>query len=147
VKVLARPRFVKKPQADEDSFRTERRSGTMLGGGISAVPQHGAHGMQWLTKFSASEGTRFFWNMARGLYPRPPIDPDLAAKETLNQLGPSIVSVDSNAEPTSACGPGQGDVFRAGMHAPQQTSPAARGGVGRTLDRRWAVGWRSSAVR
>ncbi len=63
----------------------------MLGGGISAVPQHGAQGMQWLTKFSASEGTRFFWNMARGLYPRPPIDPDLTAKETLNQLGPSIL--------------------------------------------------------
>ena len=45
------------------------------------MSQHGDQGMQWLTKYSASEGTRFFWNMARGgLYPRPPIDPDLAAK-------------------------------------------------------------------
>ena len=58
---------------------------------MSVVPQHGDQGMEWLTKFSASEGTRFFWNMARGLYPRPPIDPDLAAKETLNQLSPSIL--------------------------------------------------------
>ena len=58
---------------------------------MSVVPQHEDQGMEWLTKFSASEGTRFFWNMARGLYPRPPIDPDLAAKETLNQLSPSIL--------------------------------------------------------
>ncbi len=55
------------------------------------MQQHGHQGMEWLTKFSASEGTRFFWNVARGLYARPPIDPDLAAKETLNQFGPSIL--------------------------------------------------------
>ena len=55
---------------------------------MSVVPQHGDQGMEWLTKFSASEGTRFFWNMARGLYPQPPIDPDLAAVETLKQIGP-----------------------------------------------------------
>ena len=55
------------------------------------MPQHGDLGMQWLTKYSASEGTRFFWNMARGLFPRPPIDSDQAAKETLDQLPPSIL--------------------------------------------------------
>ncbi len=60
----------------------------MLDWGISVVHHHGAQGMEWLTKFSASEGTRFFWNVARGVYPRPPIDADLAVEETLKQIGP-----------------------------------------------------------
>lgn len=46
--------------------------------------------MEWLLRFSASEGTRFFWSEARKLFRVKPLDSLRAAEEILRRLDPLV---------------------------------------------------------
>jgi hypothetical protein len=56
--------------------------------------------MNWLLTFSASEGTRFFWDEARKLFRERPLDPQSAAERIFERLDPLVRSI--SAEEGSA---------------------------------------------
>lgn len=49
--------------------------------------------MDWLLRFSASEGTRFFWDEARRLFHERPLDSEVAAEQIFGHLEPPIRSM------------------------------------------------------
>ena len=49
--------------------------------------------MDWLLRFSASEGTRFFWDEARKLFHERPLDSEVAAEQILGRIDPLVRSM------------------------------------------------------
>lgn len=46
--------------------------------------------MEWLLRFSASEGTRFFWDEARRFFQDKPLDFEVAAEQLFARLDPTV---------------------------------------------------------
>jgi len=58
--------------------------------------------MEWLIKFSASEGTRFFWQEGRKLFRAKPLDLEHASEQILKQIDPLVQAMMADEGSTPA---------------------------------------------